>query len=71
MNDVLTLTSNFDVGLMAKQLKESGGLTAVQERSIMKSQRLYDCIDSSDGYYCAPVHLENRSRMNVPFRVSS
>lgn len=56
-------------GLMASYLKKTGGLTAAAERSMLKSQLLYDYIDKSDGYYLAPVEIGSRSRMNVPFRV--
>lgn len=54
---------------MASYLKKTGGLTAAAERSMLKSQLLYDYIDKSDGYYLAPVEIGSRSRMNVPFRV--
>lgn len=54
---------------MAAYLKGAGGLTAAEERSNLKSQTLYDFIDSSDGYYEAPIEKCCRSRMNIPFRV--
>lgn len=58
------------VGLMAKHLKKNGGIHAAEDRSIKKSQALYDFIDSfADGYYCASVEPASRSRMNVPFSV--
>ena len=34
-----------------------------------RSQLLYECIDSSNGYYVNPVDPKYRSRINIPFRV--
>ena len=55
-------------GLTFKWLLERGGLAAVERENIRKSKRLYDYIDSQD-FYSNPVVREDRSRMNVPFRL--
>ncbi|MBI60389.1 3-phosphoserine/phosphohydroxythreonine aminotransferase [bacterium] len=49
-------------------IKEQGGLDAMEQRNVKKAQLLYDAIDSSDYYYC-PVANEDRSSMNVVFRL--
>ena len=55
-------------GLVFKWLKRRGGLDAMEKFNITKSQLLYDYLDSTDFYEC-PVAVEDRSRMNVPFRM--
>lgn len=55
-------------GLVFKWLKNKGGLAEMEKINIRKAELLYNYIDGSDFYY-SPVALENRSRMNVPFRL--
>jgi phosphoserine aminotransferase len=55
-------------GLTFKWLLERGGLAAIEKANIRKSKLLYDYIDSQD-FYSNPVAREDRSRMNVPFRL--
>lgn len=55
-------------GLVFKWLKGRGGLVEMEKINLRKAELLYNYIDSSDFYY-SPVALENRSRMNVPFRL--
>eukprot|EP01066_Platyproteum_vivax_P001976 Platyproteum_vivax@DN1244_c0_g1_i2.p1 len=59
------------VGLMVKYLLSTGGLAEWKERTEQKSQRIYDVIDNSDGFYTNPVKKEFRSCMNIPFRVEN
>jgi phosphoserine aminotransferase len=61
--------SVYVAGLVFKWLLENGGLTAMEERNIAKSKFLYEFIDGSD-FYLNPVEVSDRSRMNVPFRVT-
>ena len=56
-------------GLVFKWLKAKGGLAQMEQINIRKSALLYDYLDSTDFYY-SPIAVENRSRMNVPFRIS-
>ncbi len=56
-------------GLVLQWLKRLGGLVAIEKINIAKSQILYQYIDSTNFYQC-PVSPEDRSRMNVPFRIS-
>lgn len=34
-----------------------------------KSNKIYDVIDNSGGFYVCPIKRNARSRMNVPFRI--
>jgi phosphoserine aminotransferase len=55
-------------GLTFKWLIERGGLAAAEKTNIRKSKMLYDYIDGQ-GFYSNPVARQDRSRMNVPFRL--
>ncbi len=55
-------------GLVFQWLKRKGGLGAMEKENIAKAQILYDCLDAT-GFYTCPVAREDRSRMNVPFRL--
>src|SRR5436189_174090 len=55
-------------GLTFKWLLERGGLAGIEKVNVAKAKRLYDYIDGQD-FYSNPVAKEDRSRMNVPFRL--
>lgn len=57
------------VGLVARYLIDTGGLSAAAERNAAKATHLYAALDASDGFYqgCAEIH--SRSLMNVTFRL--
>ncbi|HTP48001.1 MAG TPA: 3-phosphoserine/phosphohydroxythreonine transaminase [Casimicrobiaceae bacterium] len=55
-------------GLVFEWLLGLGGLAAIEKKNIAKAQMLYDCLDQSK-LYSSPVRKEDRSRMNVPFRL--
>ncbi|MEF1289292.1 3-phosphoserine/phosphohydroxythreonine transaminase [Vibrio sp. M260118] len=55
-------------GLVFKWLKEQGGVSEMEKINQEKAQLLYNQIDGSD-FYVNNVHLDNRSRMNVPFQL--
>jgi len=55
-------------GLVFEWLLEQGGLPAIEKQNIAKSKLLYDCLDQSK-LYLSPVRKEDRSRMNVPFKL--
>lgn len=57
-------------GLVFKWLKAKGGLAAMEKINILKAGLLYGYLDSTDFYY-SPIARENRSRMNVPFRIKN
>jgi phosphoserine aminotransferase len=55
-------------GLVFEWLLAQGGVPAIEQRNIAKARLLYDCLDASD-FYVSPVRKEDRSRMNVPFKL--
>jgi phosphoserine aminotransferase len=55
-------------GLVFEWLIAQGGVSAIEARNVAKAGLLYDCLDRS-GFYSTPVRREDRSRMNVPFRL--
>lgn len=59
------------MGLVFEWIKRKGGLAAMNANALTKSQRIYEAIEKSDGFYTCPVDLKYRSRMNVPFRAGS
>ena len=56
-------------GLVFDWLNDLGGLPVIEKTNIEKSNLLYEKIDSTD-FYVSPIRKEDRSRMNVPFRIS-
>jgi phosphoserine aminotransferase len=57
-------------GLVFEWLKAKGGLATMERHNLAKAKLLYEYLDSS-GFYSCPVAKEDRSRMNVPFRLKS
>ena len=55
-------------GLTFKWLRARGGLVAMERENVAKATLLYDCLDAIP-FYTSPVAREDRSRMNVPFRL--
>ena len=55
-------------GLVFEWLLAQGGLPAIEQKNIAKAKLLYDHLDST-GFYLNPVRKEDRSRMNVPFKL--
>jgi phosphoserine aminotransferase len=55
-------------GLVFEWLLAQGGIAAIEKKNIAKAKLLYDCLDASD-FYISPVREEDRSRMNVPFKL--
>jgi phosphoserine aminotransferase len=60
--------SIYIAGLVFEWLQEHGGVKAIERRNIEKASLLYDYVDAS-GFYTNPVRRQDRSRMNVPFRL--
>jgi len=52
-------------------IKEIGGLQKMAEHNQRKAKLLYDVIDRSNGFYQGHAVPENRSMMNVPFRLAN
>ncbi len=55
-------------GLVFEWLLAAGGLAAIERRNVAKSKLLYDYLDST-AFYRNAVRPEDRSRMNVTFRL--
>jgi phosphoserine aminotransferase len=60
--------SIYIAGLVFEWLLAQGGLAAIEKRNIEKAKLLYDYLDSTS-FYVNPVRREDRSRMNVPFKL--
>ena len=54
-------------GLVFQWLKRQGGLPGIAAVNAEKARILYECIDTTGGFYTNPVDPDCRSRMNVPF----
>ena len=57
-------------GLVFQWLKKNGGLAAMQKVNNEKAGLIYGVLDSSS-FYSSPVAKEDRSIMNIPFRLKS
>ena len=56
-------------GLVFEWLLEQGGVAAIEKKNIAKANMLYDYFDQT-GFYSNPIARTDRSRMNVPFKLS-
>lgn len=63
--------SVYIMGLVYKWLLNLGGLDEMYKMNLEKADILYDFIDSTDGYYKGTASKEDRSLMNVTFRLTS
>lgn len=60
------------MGLVLKWLiKDVGGLSKMHELNQQKAKMLYDVVDASNGFYQGHAKPEDRSLMNVTFRLPS
>ncbi len=59
------------INLVAKWLKNLGGLDAMYKINEEKAGLLYKCIDESSGFYKGHALPESRSLMNITFRLNS
>lgn len=59
------------VGLVCDWLREQGGVAAMEKKNIEKAAKLYQAIDSSDGFYTGHAERSVRSIMNVTFRLAT
>ena len=60
--------SVYIAGLVFAWLLAQGGLKAIEQKNIAKSMLLYDYLDGTE-FYFNPVRKEDRSRMNIPFKL--
>jgi len=59
------------IGLVLKWIEDYGGLAKIEENNKAKAKYIYDVIDASDGFYRGTVVPEDRSLMNITFRLPS
>lgn len=59
------------IGLVCDWLIEQGGVASIEQVNIRKAKKIYDAIDSSDGFFTGCAERNARSRMNVTFRLPS
>lgn len=57
------------IDLVCQWLTELGGLSEMADHNRDKAKKLYDAIDSSDGFYSGHADISARSLMNVTFRL--
>lgn len=56
-------------GLVFKWIEAQGGLTAIEAHNRTKAALLYDYLDATS-FYASPIAREDRSLMNVPFKLA-
>jgi phosphoserine aminotransferase len=63
--------SIYIVGLVLKWIKGLGGLAEIEKRNRKKAGIVYQAIDESGGFYKGHAKPENRSLMNITYRLPS
>lgn len=63
--------SVYMVGLVLKWIKGKGGLAALEQFNLEKTKLIYDVIDESNGFYTGCANKEDRSTMNITFRINN
>jgi phosphoserine aminotransferase len=59
------------IGLVVKWIEEFGGLEKIAINNQVKADYIYNAIDNSNGFYKGTVAKEDRSLMNITFRLPS
>jgi len=59
------------IGLVLKWIEDFGGLTKIEQNNKVKAAYIYDAIDGSGGFFKGTVMPEDRSLMNITFRLPS
>jgi phosphoserine aminotransferase len=59
------------IALVCEWMEKEGGVAAIHKRNVQKSKMIYDLIDGSGGYFLSPVNKDDRSLMNVVFRIKN
>lgn len=58
------------MGEVFNWIDRNGGVEGMEEKAKIKSNRIYQVLEKSNGYYSCPVERGSRSRMNIPFRIA-
>jgi phosphoserine aminotransferase len=64
-----TTYSIYVAGLVFEWLLAQGGVPAIEQKNIAKAKLVYDCLDATP-FYRTSVRKEDRSRMNIPFKLA-
>jgi phosphoserine aminotransferase len=59
------------IGLVAKWIKNMGGIEVMEKTNKEKAGILYKCIDESNGFYKGHAEKDSRSVMNVTFNLAT
>jgi len=59
------------VGEVLKWIEKFGGLDKVHAHNVEKANHIYNAIDNSNGFYKGTVVKEDRSLMNITFRLAN
>ncbi len=59
------------IGLVVKWIEDFGGLQKIAINNQVKADYIYNAIDASNGFYKGTVAKEDRSLMNITFRLPS
>ena len=59
------------INLVAKWIKDMGGIEIMAKANKEKAEILYKCIDESNGFYKGHAEKESRSLMNVTFNLTT
>lgn len=59
------------IGLVAKWIKNMGGLDVMEKVNQQKAELLYKCIDESSGFYKGHAEKDSRSLMNITFNLET
>ncbi|MEB3102447.1 3-phosphoserine/phosphohydroxythreonine transaminase [Ferviditalea candida] len=62
--------SVYMMNLVLKWVRDQGGAIEMERRNREKTKLIYDMIDQSGGFYRGVAHPEDRSQMNVTFRLN-
>lgn len=69
--NTIPTTAVYMMDLMVDWANEQGGLQEIEKNNLRKVQKLYDCIDNSNGFYANKTAKPYRSLINVPFTLPS
>jgi phosphoserine aminotransferase len=61
--------SIYMMNLVLKWVESQGGLKAIEQLNLKKTDLIYDTIDRSGGFYTGHAEAKYRSRMNITFRL--
>jgi phosphoserine aminotransferase len=73
-NSLYNTPSTFGIYLLRNvllEVKQAGGLAAMEQHNRAKAKLLYDAIDARKDLYVCPVERESRSMMNVVFNLTT